>query len=68
LIFTIPQLIAFLSGSSTLPAGTVILTGTPSGVGAPRNPPVFLKEGDSYSVEVEKIGKLTNPVVCEPTD
>ena len=52
LIFTVPQLIAFLSGSTTLPAGTVILTGTPSGVGAARKPPVFLKSGDQYTVEI----------------
>jgi len=62
LIFTVPELIAFLSGSTTLPAGTVILTGTPSGVGAARTPPVYLKEGDSYTVEIESIGQLTNPV------
>jgi len=68
LIFSVPQLIAFLSGSTTLPAGTVILTGTPSGVGAARKPPTFLKEGDSYTVEIEKIGKLTNPVRAESRD
>jgi 2-keto-4-pentenoate hydratase/2-oxohepta-3-ene-1,7-dioic acid hydratase in catechol pathway len=62
LIFTIPELIAFLSGSTTLPAGTVILTGTPSGVGAARKPPVYLQPGDSYTVEIESIGELTNPV------
>lgn len=65
LIFSIPQLIAFLSGSTTLPAGTVILTGTPSGVGAARRPPVFLKPGDRYRVEIEGIGVLENPVVEE---
>jgi 2-keto-4-pentenoate hydratase/2-oxohepta-3-ene-1,7-dioic acid hydratase in catechol pathway len=62
LIFTVPELIAFLSGSTTLPAGTVILTGTPSGVGAARTPPVYLQPGDSYTVEIESIGRLTNPV------
>lgn len=62
LIFSVPQLIAFLSGSTTLPAGTVILTGTPSGVGAGRTPPRYLQPGDSYSVEIESIGRLSNPV------
>ncbi|MEX0323901.1 MAG: fumarylacetoacetate hydrolase family protein [Puniceicoccaceae bacterium] len=65
LIFSIPELIRFLSGSTTLPAGTVILTGTPSGVGAARKPPRFLQPDDKYSVEIEGIGALTNPVVEE---
>ncbi len=65
LIFSVPQLIAFLSGSSTLPAGTVILTGTPSGVGAARKPPRFLQPGDTYTVEIEGIGRLENPVETE---
>jgi 2-keto-4-pentenoate hydratase/2-oxohepta-3-ene-1,7-dioic acid hydratase in catechol pathway len=65
LIFTIPELIAFLSGSTTLPAGTVILTGTPSGVGTARNPARYLRTGDTYSVEIEAIGNLVNPVTEE---
>ncbi len=65
LIFPIPELIRFLSGSTTLPAGTVILTGTPSGVGAARTPPRFLQPGDQYSVQIEGIGALSNPVVEE---
>lgn len=62
MIFDVPRLIEFLSGSTTLRAGTVILTGTPSGVGSARKPPVFMQPGDSVSVEIEKIGTLTNPV------
>ena len=62
LIFSIPELIAFISGSTTLPAGTMILTGTPSGVGAARKPPRFLQPGDTYRVEIEGIGSLANPV------
>ena len=65
MIFDVPTLIEFLSGSTTLPAGTVILTGTPSGVGMARNPPVWLQPGDSVTVEIETIGALTNPVERE---
>ena len=65
MIFDVPTLIEFLSGSTTLKAGTVILTGTPHGIGAARKPPVFLQDGDTVSVEIEKIGTLTNPVVNE---
>jgi 2-keto-4-pentenoate hydratase/2-oxohepta-3-ene-1,7-dioic acid hydratase in catechol pathway len=65
MIFDVPALIEFLSGSTTLLPGTVILTGTPQGVGMARNPPVWLKPGDTITVEVEKIGQLTNPVANE---
>ncbi len=65
MIFDVPTLIEFLSGSNTLLPGTVILTGTPSGVGAARDPQRFLQPGDEVTVEIEGIGKLTNPVVEE---
>jgi 2-keto-4-pentenoate hydratase/2-oxohepta-3-ene-1,7-dioic acid hydratase in catechol pathway len=65
MIFNVPRLIEFLSGSTTLLPGTVILTGTPHGIGAARKPPIFLKPGDSVTIEIEGIGKLTNPVVEE---
>jgi 2-keto-4-pentenoate hydratase/2-oxohepta-3-ene-1,7-dioic acid hydratase in catechol pathway len=65
MIFDVPALIAFLSGSTTLLPGTVILTGTPHGVGFARRPPVWLKPGDVVTVEIDKIGALTNPVVEE---
>ncbi len=65
MIFDVPTLIAFLSGSTTLLPGTVILTGTPHGVGAARKPPVFLKSGDTVTIEIDKIGALTNPVIDE---
>lgn len=65
MIFDVPTLISFLSASTVLLPGTVILTGTPHGVGAARKPPVFLKPGDSVTIEIEKIGKLANPVVEE---
>jgi 2-keto-4-pentenoate hydratase/2-oxohepta-3-ene-1,7-dioic acid hydratase in catechol pathway len=66
MIFDVPAIIEFLSSSRTLLPGTVILTGTPHGVGFARNPPVWLKAGDTVSIEIEKIGTLTNPVVNEP--
>ncbi|MFM7752298.1 MAG: fumarylacetoacetate hydrolase family protein, partial [Opitutaceae bacterium] len=65
MIFDVPAIIAFLSASKTLLPGTVILTGTPHGVGFARNPPVWLKSGDTVTIEIEKIGALTNPVVEE---
>ncbi len=65
MIFDVPTLIEFLSGSTLLSPGTVILTGTPHGIGGARKPPVFLKEGDTVTVEIEEIGALTNPVVAE---
>ena len=66
MIFDIPTLIEFLSGSTTLLPGTVILTGTPLGVGLARKPPVWLKPGDNISIVIDKIGTLTNPVEAEP--
>jgi 2-keto-4-pentenoate hydratase/2-oxohepta-3-ene-1,7-dioic acid hydratase in catechol pathway len=65
MIFDVPAIIEFLSASKTLLPGTVILTGTPHGVGFARNPPVWLKPGDTVTVDIEKIGALTNPVVLE---
>jgi 2-keto-4-pentenoate hydratase/2-oxohepta-3-ene-1,7-dioic acid hydratase in catechol pathway len=65
MIFDVPALIEFLSGSTTLVPGTVILTGTPQGVGMARNPQRWLRPGDTVSVEIETIGTLTNPVVAE---
>ena len=66
MIFDVPAIIEFLSASTTLFPGTVILTGTPHGVGFARTPPVFLKAGDTVSIEIENIGTLTNPVINEP--
>jgi 2-keto-4-pentenoate hydratase/2-oxohepta-3-ene-1,7-dioic acid hydratase in catechol pathway len=65
MIFPVDELIAFLSGSTTLEAGTLILTGTPEGVGMGRKPPVYLKAGDVVEIEIEGIGVLRNPVVEE---
>jgi 2-keto-4-pentenoate hydratase/2-oxohepta-3-ene-1,7-dioic acid hydratase in catechol pathway len=68
LLFGIAELIATISGEVTLEPGDVIVTGTPSGVGVFREPPVFLEPGDLVRVEVERIGSLTNPVVDEKGD
>ncbi len=62
MIFHIPTLISDLSRSLTLLPGTVILTGTPKGVGFTRKPPVLLKDGDVVTIDIEGIGLLTNPV------
>ena len=65
MIFDVPALIEFLSGSTTLLAGTVILTGTPQGVGMGRKPPRYLQDGSTVTVEIENIGRLTNRVTRE---
>ena len=65
MIFDVPALIEFLSGSTTLLPGTVILTGTPQGVGMARTPPRWLRAGETVTVEIEGIGALSNPVVEE---
>jgi len=67
MIFDVRQLIAFISQDTTLLPGTIILTGTPQGVGFARKPPLWLKPGDLVEVEVEKIGRLRSPVAASPT-
>lgn len=66
MIFDVAAIIEFLSGSTTLLPGTVILTGTPHGVGMAAKPPRWLKAGDTVTIEIEAIGSLTNPVIDEP--
>lgn len=61
-IFPVEELIAYVSQVMTLRPGDLIFTGTPGGVGMRRVPPVFMKDGDIISVEIEGIGTLTNPV------
>lgn len=63
MIFDVPALLEFLSADTTLPAGSVILTGTPHGVGMARTPPAWLRAGDVVAIEIEGIGALENPVV-----
>jgi len=62
MMFSIPRLISMLSSGTTLAAGTVILTGTPSGVGMARDPQVWLNDGDEVEVEIESLGTLRNRV------
>lgn len=63
MIFSVAEIIAHLSRDTTLLPGTLILTGTPPGVGFARKPPVFLADGDLVRVEIENIGELENPVI-----
>jgi len=65
MIFSVAEIIEFLSGSATLLPGTVILTGTPHGVGMAAQPPRWLKPGDEVTIEIEGIGALANPVALE---
>lgn len=65
MIFNIEQLVSYLSHNMTLKPGTVILSGTPEGVGFAREEEVFLKDGDEIVIEIEGIGKLKNTVKKE---
>jgi len=67
MIHDVPALIAFLSQSTTLLPGTLIFTGTPSGVGMAQVPPLWIKDGDEVSVTIEGIGTLTNRVCGAPS-
>jgi len=62
MIFSVASAIAFLSSLMTLEPGDILATGTPSGVGFKRTPPLFLQDGDVVEVEIERIGRLRNPV------
>lgn len=64
LIFSVPQIISFLSQSMTLKPGDIIATGTPPGVGMGRTPKVWLKDGDRMSITIENIGTLSNYVIA----
>jgi len=65
MVFSVAFLVSYISKVCTLLPGDMISTGTPGGVGVFRDPPVFLKEGDVVSIEIGKLGTLTNPVVEE---
>ncbi len=66
MVFSVAELIAFASQAITLEPGDLLLTGTPGGVGEFREPPVYLRDGDEVTVEIEGLGTLTNPVRAEP--
>lgn len=63
MIFDIPRLISYISTFTELVPGDVIFTGTPGGVGARREPPLFMKPGDTVEIEIEKVGLLVNQIV-----
>jgi 2-keto-4-pentenoate hydratase/2-oxohepta-3-ene-1,7-dioic acid hydratase in catechol pathway len=64
MIFGVRELIWFISRGITLEPGDVISTGTPHGVGFARKPPIFLKAGDQVVVEIDGVGRLSNPVTA----
>ncbi len=66
MVFPIADLIAYISTFTPLEPGDVIVTGTPAGVGVGRKPPVYLKPGDVFEVEIPGVGLLRNPVAQEP--
>ena len=65
MIFRVLFIVSYISEIVTLEPGDVILTGTPPGIGNTRTPQVFMKPGDTITVEIEGLGKLTNPLVGE---
>jgi 2-keto-4-pentenoate hydratase/2-oxohepta-3-ene-1,7-dioic acid hydratase in catechol pathway len=65
MIYTVPELIAYISTFTELAPGDVIITGSPGGVGKKRVPPLFLKHGDVVEVEIQHIGRLSNRVMGE---
>jgi 2-keto-4-pentenoate hydratase/2-oxohepta-3-ene-1,7-dioic acid hydratase in catechol pathway len=65
MIFKVAETIALLAEVLTLEPGDVIAMGTPAGVGQARTPPVWMKAGDTYEVEIERIGTLSNPISGE---
>jgi 2-keto-4-pentenoate hydratase/2-oxohepta-3-ene-1,7-dioic acid hydratase in catechol pathway len=66
MVFKVDELIEFITRTMTLEPGDLIATGTPSGVGAFKQPPVWMKPGDEITVEIERVGRLTNPIVAAP--
>ena len=65
MIFSVAQLIAYLSVVFTLEPGDLIFTGTPPGIGHARTPPLYLKAGDVVDVEIDSLGILRNPITGE---
>jgi acylpyruvate hydrolase len=67
MMFPIPEMLAYITQGISLEPGDVIFTGTPSGVGHARKPPVWMKNGDTVEVEIERVGILRNPIADEKT-
>ncbi len=67
MIFSIPQIIAYITAFTPLNPGDVIATGTPGGVGFTRQPPLYLRAGDTVTITIEAIGTLTNTIQQEPS-
>ncbi|MDB5897852.1 MAG: 5-oxopent-3-ene,2,5-tricarboxylate decarboxylase [Ramlibacter sp.] len=65
MIFSVAETIALLADVLTLEPGDVLVMGTPAGVGQARNPPVWMKAGDTIEIELERVGVLSNPIVNE---
>jgi 2-keto-4-pentenoate hydratase/2-oxohepta-3-ene-1,7-dioic acid hydratase in catechol pathway len=65
MIFSVAEIVSFLSQGMTLEPGDIIITGTPPGVGMAREPQLWMKPGDEVSIEIEGLGTLTNPVEAE---
>ena len=65
MVFSVAELISYVSHGITLEPGDLLVTGTPAGVGFTRKPPIFLRPGDEVTVEIEGVGALTNPVRAE---
>jgi 2,4-didehydro-3-deoxy-L-rhamnonate hydrolase len=64
MVFGVGDLIAYITRTITLEPGDLIATGTPAGVGAFRDPPAFMQPGDEVTIEIERLGRLTNPVAA----
>ena len=64
MIFGVAEIVAFVSEAITLEPGDLIITGTPAGVGAFRDPPVWLQPGDEIAIEIDGVGRISNPVVA----
>jgi 2-keto-4-pentenoate hydratase/2-oxohepta-3-ene-1,7-dioic acid hydratase in catechol pathway len=64
MIFGVADVVSFISQAITLEAGDLIITGTPAGVGAFRDPPVWLQPGDEIAIEIDGLGRISNPVVA----
>lgn len=65
LAFDIPHLISYISKALPWQPGDILATGTPSGIGFKRNPPIYLKPGDTFEVVITQVGTLSNPIVAE---